>query len=176
MPKPTDYTGQRFGRLVATRFTGKHHTYAGHKKRIWEFKCDCGVVCEKVMEKVMRGWTKSCGCLKLEKMHYFGSEATAYQIYREGYADGDLTFEEWYKLSQQPCYFCGTPPMRTRFIKGKNPFVFNGVDRLHNRKHDKNDCVSCCWRCNEMKKAMPIEEFLQLIELIYQRLIANKTT
>lgn len=128
------------------------------------------------VEKVTKGWTKSCGCLKLEKMHHFGPEATAYQIYIEGYRDGDLTFEEWYKLSRQSCYFCGAPPHRVRTINGKNPFKFNGVDRLHNERHDKNDCVSCCWTCNDMKKNMKVEDFLQLIERIYLNRISNNNS
>jgi len=54
----TDYTGQRFGRLVAVKHAGSY--------KQWLFRCDCGT--EKVMTagNIVHGRTKSCGCLRRE--------------------------------------------------------------------------------------------------------------
>lgn len=56
-----DYTGVRFGRLVAVKYID-----AGH----WLCKCDCGN--EKIIsiQAMRKGYTKSCGCLKEEKKHF----------------------------------------------------------------------------------------------------------
>lgn len=53
-----DITNQRFGKLVAlkqTKRVGK--TYS------WLCKCDCGNFCEKELQNLMNGDTKSCGCI-----------------------------------------------------------------------------------------------------------------
>jgi hypothetical protein len=54
-----EITGQKFGRLVAIG--------SSHKREFWRFKCDCGA--EKIIRKasVVRGDTRSCGCLHLER-------------------------------------------------------------------------------------------------------------
>lgn len=60
MPKRTDLTGQRFGRLVV-----KSYAYTdSSKKAIWVCMCDCGKNCEVRANDLLRGKTNSCGCLK----------------------------------------------------------------------------------------------------------------
>jgi hypothetical protein len=54
--------GERFGRLVATRFAecnSKGETF-------WWFKCDCGKDVKKRLHNVKQGGTMSCGCLRRE--------------------------------------------------------------------------------------------------------------
>ncbi len=57
-----DYTGQRFGRLVALECTNRHKG----KELVWRFQCDCGNIVELGVSKFVGGTTKSCGCLKRE--------------------------------------------------------------------------------------------------------------
>lgn len=54
----TDHTGKRFGRLVVLHYFGFIN-----KSSMWLALCDCGV--EKVIDAhaLVRGSTKSCGCL-----------------------------------------------------------------------------------------------------------------
>ena len=61
--KAIDLSGQRFGRLLVI---GRAGTKNGHAT--WLCKCDCGK--EKTIEsnELMRGHTKSCGCLSAEVM------------------------------------------------------------------------------------------------------------
>lgn len=58
-----DRTGERFGRLVITRFirVDKNWNY------IWECKCDCGNIINVRYNNLLNGSTKSCGCLKRER-------------------------------------------------------------------------------------------------------------
>ncbi len=57
--KLKDITGQRFGRLVAVKFSFVDNWRSAH----WLFRCDCGK--EKIINKapVVKGDSKSCGCL-----------------------------------------------------------------------------------------------------------------
>ena len=62
MPRIRDITGQRFGRLVAVRRTGEIR----HRSSVWECKCDCGKRTFVILGLLIRGATKSCGCLHRE--------------------------------------------------------------------------------------------------------------
>jgi hypothetical protein len=64
-----DYTGQRFNRWVALRFS---HRDPSKKQTYWWFRCDCGS--ERVVdaEPVIYGQSKSCGCLYRETRHTIG--------------------------------------------------------------------------------------------------------
>lgn len=56
-----DLTGQRFTRLVATRFLGMRGHHA-----LWECLCDCGKVHAVTGGNLKKGHGRSCGCLALE--------------------------------------------------------------------------------------------------------------
>ncbi len=53
-----DLTGQKFGKLTATRYIGN---------RNWECQCDCGNVTVVKNYNLQNGHTKSCGCLAREQ-------------------------------------------------------------------------------------------------------------
>ena len=57
-----DLTGKRFGKLEIIKFAGKNKW--GKSK--WLCKCDCGNKVEIVGSYLIKGDTKSCGCLKRE--------------------------------------------------------------------------------------------------------------
>ena len=54
-----DITGQRFGRLVPVRITGK----AANKSMMWECKCDCGATIIRTSASLQKSkGVCSCGC------------------------------------------------------------------------------------------------------------------
>lgn len=53
-----DITNQKFGKLLALKQIEKIG-----KTYLWLCKCDCGNYCEKELQYLMNGDTKSCGCL-----------------------------------------------------------------------------------------------------------------
>jgi len=63
MPGGKDWTGQRFGRLVAVSFVGRKHHNA-----VWLFRCDCGSEHGASISNVARQDRpiRSCGCLYCE--------------------------------------------------------------------------------------------------------------
>lgn len=58
IPYSKDITNQRFGKLTALKQTKKIG-----KTYLWLCKCDCGEYCEKELQYLINGDTKSCGCL-----------------------------------------------------------------------------------------------------------------
>ena len=58
-----DVTGQRFGRLVATKYAGLQ----GPKSlRFWDCICDCGRTATVAVYMLRGGRTRSCGCLRID--------------------------------------------------------------------------------------------------------------
>lgn len=55
-----DFTGQRFGRLVALRRVEND----SHGRTVWECRCDCGTTKRILATNLAQGLTKSCGCLR----------------------------------------------------------------------------------------------------------------
>lgn len=56
--KLIDLTGQRFGRLVVTKYLGKSR---------WQCKCDCGNIVSVHRGNLRNHGTQSCGCLQKER-------------------------------------------------------------------------------------------------------------
>lgn len=64
-----DITGKRFGKLIAKNPMGK----SKDGRYLWECVCDCGKKAIVVSHSLIRGITKSCGCLCREiasKTHF----------------------------------------------------------------------------------------------------------
>lgn len=57
-----DLTGQKFGRLTATKFVGTNQ----ENRALWECQCKCGNKVVIPSNSLRRGFTRSCGCLRLE--------------------------------------------------------------------------------------------------------------
>lgn len=65
LPKPKfreNLTGQRFGRLLVTGFTGRRRG----QHYLWVCRCDCGTTVELERQRLVSGNTSSCGCLRHE--------------------------------------------------------------------------------------------------------------
>lgn len=56
-------TGKRFGRLVAIERAGWKSN-----RVTWRCQCDCGKQIVVICSSLLRGNTKSCGCVRLEKL------------------------------------------------------------------------------------------------------------
>jgi len=54
-----------------------------------------------------------------------------------------------------------------KIFKGGS-YKYNGVDRFNNNKgYELDNCVPCCWKCNNAKNNMNISEFKEWIYRIY---------
>lgn len=61
MTAPLDIAGRRFGRLVAIQ-----RTTHPRKRTPWLLECDCGNTVVAALDNLRSGYTKSCGCLRVD--------------------------------------------------------------------------------------------------------------
>lgn len=87
-----------------------------------------------------------------------------------------LTENEFTKLTEGNCFYCGTIP--NQIIKGQGKtsgdFIYNGIDRLDpNLGYVTGNCVPCCWTCNNMKSNLSLNEFYEHIKKILNNGVIN---
>lgn len=63
MTKMRDLSGQKFSRLTVIELAGK----AANKNMLWKCLCECGNETVVASSNIVRGVTRSCGCLKIER-------------------------------------------------------------------------------------------------------------
>jgi 5-methylcytosine-specific restriction endonuclease McrA len=116
--------------------------------------------------------------------------ATAREVFRKnGYKGEDnLSFEEFLKLSQLPCFYCGetcstsankfkcikkgSRTSASDYAKKAGTFKYNGLDRMDNAKgHSLDNVVPCCKTCNLSKGSMSQEEFIVFIAKVASHLV-----
>src|SRR5438270_2042990 len=69
----------------------------------------------------------------------------------------ELTFEEFVRLINSPCHYCGSEPTRRTI----------GVDRRNNEPYYRWDnALPCCQACNFAKGRMTEKEFFALSEQV----------
>jgi len=69
MGKLKDLTGKTFGRLTVLRRVEDYVSETGIKTPVWECRCKCGNITNVRGSNLRSGNTKSCGCLRDEKIH-----------------------------------------------------------------------------------------------------------
>jgi hypothetical protein len=194
--KKENLLGQKFARLLVideAEPVGVRHRPA------WLCQCDCGNTKVIKSEELKSGDTKSCGCWNQEKRKerahgfysvntkYSPQEASARAIWRKRYKDeGNLPFEDFFRLSQLPCYYCEVGPITTynaamddkkssQFAKDNGNFQYNGLDRIDSSQfHSLENIVTCCKWCNFSKRERTSTEFDTWIEQIYRTLQKRK--
>jgi hypothetical protein len=186
MGKPNDFTGQKFGELDVLRLvTNEEKEEYGIKRRgtFWWCKCNhCGR--EKIIRSDgLRSGIQTCGCITGEKTSErsrikYGEASFngLYRSYKDKAIGRKLVFilskEEFRKITQQNCYYCGIEPKQ--ITKNKNNFgqyIYNGIDRIDSSKgYILENVVPCCGRCNEAKLALSQNNFFTMIDNIYNNL------
>jgi hypothetical protein len=173
-----DLAGKKFGKLTAIRPVRSSRDGSGF---IWEFRCDCGNVVERLgsrvsKEAMRKGQIPSCGIGECSRMVPYGQgRRMAINSYQAGARNRgiefDLTEEQTEVLFLGNCYYCGMPPSLNRF-----GYVYNGIDRVDNaRGYLIDNVVSCCPICNRAKKDMTKDEFIKWIDRLvsYRRVVSE---
>lgn len=73
-----DETGKRYGRLLVVQLDHRDPKHGA----MWLCKCDCGCTTVVKGNRLRRGKTRSCGCLKREAQIHFGDNTRAYSSAR----------------------------------------------------------------------------------------------
>jgi len=167
-----DLTGMKFGRLTAVAW------FSGGRNPMWTFRCDCGTVINRSSGHVKNGNTSSCGCLKKDLSRLPAGESGLNKLlseYKRAARDRnynwELTKEQFKELTSKNCYFCDIEPLQIKSAATDSTYSaegikhgaykYNGIDRLENDKgYTSENCVPCCGICNNMKRDLPPNEFL----------------
>ena len=89
---------------------------------------------------------------------------------RERNFEYQLTTEEFTKLVSGECRYCGDSLTQVKKGQGKTSgdFRYTGIDRIDStRGYTIDNCVSCCWLCNNMKYTTEESVFLKHVEKIH---------
>jgi len=173
--------GKRFGKLLVIEDAPKvNNRYVSCK-----CKCDCGN--EKIIAafNLRNGATISCGCRGFETRFKRVNKPiiTSINYIFKFYSDGDLTIDDFVKLSSQNCHYCNSSLTNYCNISIKSyskfdsefDFHYNGLDRLDNsRVHDLDNVVTCCKYCNRSKNSLNYNEFLIQTKNIYEFCILSE--
>lgn len=176
-----DLSGIVFGDLVVERFNYYNRHY------FWLCRCKCGNIMSVREDSLLTGNTKSCGCISRDgraskRYHDYPTPFNnLYSSYRRNARVKNLEFkltrEEIYKLTQKKCYYCGSTPLSIIKTRNNNSqdYIYNGLDRLNSDKdYIISNVVTCCKRCNYAKGKLSVDEFLELVESIYNNFILNR--
>ena len=94
----------------------------------------------------------------------------------------DLTEEQFKEITQKNCYYCGAKPKNKMHPKtNKNlyangEYIYNGIDRIDNKKgYSIDNVVPCCKICNVAKNNLTQQKFKNWIEKVYDNIIQNKS-
>jgi hypothetical protein len=193
--KKENLLGRKFVRLLVI---AEAEPVGARRRSAWLCQCDCGNQKIVKTDELKGGGTQSCGCLNKElnigRGHQMGasnvqfhpSETSARRVWKKRYSDGDLSFEDFLRLSQMDCCYCGAKPNNTQnaamedkkasqFAKDNGDFVYNGLDRIDSSlPHTLDNVVPCCKWCNFAKRERSVVEFEIWAEQLYQTLQKRK--
>lgn len=194
-----EMVGKKCGKLtILARST------ANRKKKgaYWDCICDCGNTATVWGPHLRSGRTVSCGCAKKDGARKTADKtlakdprkASARHVFGHHYKDGNLSFESFLDISQQPCHYCGTLPdksncynrYKTRYNNPnvycalddltRGDFYYNGLDRINNQSaHNIDNVVPCCRWCNAAKLDRSYDDFIIWIKQIYHHTIQKET-
>lgn len=183
-----DLVGKRFGRLLVLRESEKR-TKAGNI--MWVVECACGTIKEITGSCLLKGTSKSCGCLARElsaernrrlyrldpEEHGTWAQRSVLRTYKGSASKRkikfELTLEKFLELCTSSCFYCGREPSFVQSAKygwGED-FIYNGIDRVDNNiGYNDGNVVSCCRDCNIAKRNKTLKEFVRWVGNIYENL------
>ncbi len=116
--------------------------------------------CKKCFDEMMKEYYQEHKDeLNKKKKEYFQTLEGRYNSYKQGSKQRNvqfsLTFEQFAQFWQQPCGYCG------------DKIDTIGLDRIDSSKgYEIKNVISCCWICNDMKKAKSQKDFIEQCEKI----------
>lgn len=114
----------------------------------------------------------------LDRKHTIYAQLYRHQINRakRRHLKFSLSLEQYKDITSQNCFYCGCEPSnKYLYISNHSPngeyLIYNGIDRADNTLgYIFENCLPCCFDCNEIKKSRNKNEFLDLIKKIYSHI------
>jgi hypothetical protein len=185
MSKQYEIQGMIFGNWYVVE---RSKTNSKHNAKRWVCRCICGAIRLRPTGQIVSGHSKSCGkkgCLVRSKISS-GEQAgrkRVIQHYRQNSKNYNHVFclseKQLDKLFKGKCFYCGCNPKNTigsqYKFNDKTVFTYNGIDRKDAKKgYVIGNVVSCCSDCNYAKQSLTVNQFIQLVEKIYEHRIRRK--
>lgn len=130
-------------------------------------KCECGISKKITIFNLKAGKSRSCGnplCYQEYPSNIYKAKA----IWISRYKDGDLSFKDFYYLSQNSCIYCGVKFSQIITTKDSKKFIYNGLDRINTSlPHNKNNVVPCCYTCNKIKNDRSLSQLNKWLTNIF---------
>jgi len=119
---------------------------------VWQAKPQCPDPTSKESGRLRDGYTASFNSL--------------YDRYKRSAADRGLIFDiskkDFWLLTSQPCFVCAAPPSHGKSKKHKNPYLYNGLDRVDSSEgYRLGNVVGCCWAHNRIKGNLTHQKFFE---------------
>lgn len=133
-------------------------------------QCECGILFKKKLSVLKK--LKFCLACRQSKRLLDPKILISNRVYQTYYRSAKLRKIK-FRLSKPelraliflPCFFCKQAPASTQ--KGFRDNYYNGIDRLDSSKgYELENCVSCCWACNNMKGTLSVDDFIKQCKLI----------
>jgi hypothetical protein len=81
----------------------------------------------------------------------------------------ELSLEEFDTITKMPCEYCGGYNDELDGVK------FNGIDRIDSSNgYIYDNCVPCCEKCNRMKMAYDLMDFLEHVKKIVNHIFGKE--
>lgn len=163
--------------------------YRKGKHLYWNALCDCGNKTIQCTTNLRSGNVYSCGCERsrlsaervalLPKVKFETGKASFNVLFYQYKFSAKrrnisfrLTKEEFKKLTEQNCFYCGVmPKYKISRSRVNGEFIYNGIDRVDNAKgYELVNCVSCCGICNKMKLDFSLPFFIDHIRKILEHI------
>lgn len=145
-----DLTGKKFGKLTVIKRVGSDK----YKNAVWLCRCDCGKESIRVTSRLKSGYTKSCGCLSVQKLlerniKHNQTNTRLYKIYKGLFQRCYVTSNPAYKnYGGRGIKICDEwIDKKSGFINFYNWAINNGykdnlsIDRINNNgNYEPNNC------------------------------------
>jgi 5-methylcytosine-specific restriction endonuclease McrA len=182
-PNHAYLVGKKFGKLTVIK---RLNNSLNNQNRFWLCLCECGTKKAVTTHCLTSGKISDCGCVPQNRYHdrsIPAKNSLLYDYRRNAKIRGiafSLTPEEFFSMTELPCFYCGSLPSNLNKIAYKNPsaYTYSGIDRKNNfLGYTLENCVPCCFSCNRAKNNHTYEEFKSWavrLEKNIEKLIKNK--
>jgi hypothetical protein len=167
--------GKFFGKIKVIELLLKNSEMNGKKRgHLYKCKCNqCGKEHKYPTNAILKEGFLGCRCvLDTSK----SSKTAIYCNYRcnarNRNVDFELSFDDFVILAERNCFYCGVAPsnkINSKELIGE--WEYNGVDRINNDLgYNTQNTVTCCKKCNFMKKNLNVNDFIGHINKIFNNL------
>ena len=198
MSKIIDLAGRRFGRLVVDSRLPNHKTSGGNLSSVWLCVCDCGNHTNVLSNSLLRGKTKSCGCLATETSAINGKHNRKHGGYsKESSYEDSVKYQALVNIRERakhrgyesdldiedlPSVGDCCPVLGLRYNKGslKDKNSSPSVDRKNTNlpylKKYKDNLVFISHRANRIKSDATPDEIRKVLEYVETQGQSNAST